>query len=88
MMRKRARNNEEDADDDLELADAGKKIKGIKREKELKISEMDEWMDSDDDSDGSETEKKKGSDEESDSDKKKKTGKPGNKLLLQFKIRF
>lgn len=77
MLRKRLR-NDEDGGDDEELVDSGKGRRPSKKEKELKISEMDEWMDSDDDDSGSdEDENKKGSDDEDDA-KKKKKGK-GNK---------
>lgn len=76
MIRKRLRNDEEGNEEDTELGESGKKTKANKREKELKISEMDEWMDSDDDDSGSEEEKeKKASDDESDAGKKKKKGK-------------
>lgn len=71
MLRKRLRNDEEGADDE-ELIDGGKSKKPSKKEKDLKISEMDEWMDSDDDSLSNEDEVKKNSDEEDDSNKKKK----------------
>ncbi|CAK9797793.1 General transcription factor IIF subunit 1 [Anthophora plagiata] len=71
MLRKRLRNDEEGADDE-ELIDGGKSKKPSKKEKDLKISEMDEWMDSDDDSVSNEDEVKKNSDEEEDSNKKKK----------------
>lgn len=77
MLRKRLRNDEDGGDDD-ELVEVGKGKRPGKREKDLKISEMDEWMDSDDDESGSgEDEIKKGSDDEDDG-KKKKKGK-GNK---------
>lgn len=72
MLRKRLRNDEEGGDDE-ELIDGGKGKKPGKKEKDLKISEMDEWMDTDDDDSGSDDEEnKKSSDEE---DKKKKKGK-------------
>ncbi|CAK9832922.1 General transcription factor IIF subunit 1 [Anthophora retusa] len=71
MLRKRLRNDEEGADDE-ELIDGGKSKKPSKKEKDLKISEMDEWMDSDDDSLSNEDEVKKNSDEEEDNNKKKK----------------
>lgn len=48
MLRKRLRNDEEGADDE-EIIEGGKGKKPSKKEKDLKISEMDEWMDSDDD---------------------------------------
>ncbi|XP_076670825.1 transcription factor IIFalpha [Andrena cerasifolii] len=72
MLRKRLRNDEEGADDE-EIMDGGKGKKPGKKEKELKISEMDEWMDSDDDDSLSEgDDNKKNSDEEEDTKKKKK----------------
>lgn len=77
MLRKRLR-NDEDGGDEEELAEGGKGKKLGKKEKELKISEMDEWMDSDDDeSDSDEEETKKGSEDEDDGKKKKKD--KGNK---------
>ncbi|XP_045505072.1 general transcription factor IIF subunit 1 isoform X2 [Colias croceus] len=70
MFRKRMRGDdaadEEDPDE--------KKTKTSKAKKELKISDMDEWIDSDDDSSGSEGEKEK---EDSDSGSKKKKDKKG-----------
>lgn len=76
MLRKRLKGD--DADDVLEEAGDDKKPgKGKAKAKELKISDMDEWIDSDDDdSDGSDKEgdKEKGSDNE-EADKKKKKGK-------------
>ncbi|XP_076649022.1 transcription factor IIFalpha [Halictus rubicundus] len=75
MLRKRLRNDEEGADDD-EIMEGGKGKKPSKKEKDLKISEMDEWMDTDDDdspSDDEETKKK--SDDEDDGKKKKGKGK-------------
>ncbi|XP_017879722.1 general transcription factor IIF subunit 1 [Ceratina calcarata] len=71
MLRKRLRNDEEGADDE-ELIDGGKGKKPTKKEKDLKISEMDEWMDTDDDDSGSDEEEAKKSSEEEDSKKKKK----------------
>lgn len=72
MLRKRLR-NDEDGGDDEELVESGKSKRPSKKEKELKISEMDDWMDSDDDETGSdEEENKKGSDDEDDPKKKKK----------------
>lgn len=73
MLRKRLRNDEEGAEDESELGESGKGKKPGKKEKELKISEMDEWMDSDDDdSNSDEDNEKKASDEDKDSKKKKK----------------
>lgn len=77
MLRKRLR-NDEDGGDEEELVEGGKGKRPGKKEKELKISEMDEWMDSDDDESGSdEEENKKGSEDEDDGKKKKKD--KGNK---------
>lgn len=75
MLRKRLR-NDDDGGDEEELVEAGKGKKPGKKEKELKISEMDEWMDSEDDESGS-NEDEKGSDNEDDGKKKKKD--KGNK---------
>ncbi|XP_019698941.1 general transcription factor IIF subunit 1 [Harpegnathos saltator] len=81
MLRKRLR-NDEDGGDDEELVESGKSKRPSKKEKELKISEMDDWMDSDDDESGSdEEETKKGSDDEDDPKKKKK----GKGQILQKK---
>lgn len=72
MLRKRLR-NDEDGGDDEELVEGGKVKRPSKKEKELKISELDEWMESDDDDSGSnEDENKKGSEEEDDTKKMKK----------------
>ncbi|XP_048005263.1 general transcription factor IIF subunit 1 isoform X2 [Leguminivora glycinivorella] len=71
MFRKRMRGD--DAADDGEDPD-DKKTKGAKAKKELKISDMDEWIDSDDDSSGSEAAEK---DNDSDSGAKKKPNKKG-----------
>lgn len=67
MLRKRLK-----GEDDTELDEGEEKSKkySSKKDKELKISEMDEWMDSsDDDSSGNEEK------EDDDSEKKKKTKK-------------
>lgn len=77
MLRKRLR-NDEDGGDEEELVEGGKGKRPGKKEKELKISEMDEWMDSDDDESDSEEEETKKKDEDEDSEKKKKKDK-GNK---------
>ncbi|CAK1600295.1 unnamed protein product [Parnassius mnemosyne] len=69
MFRKRMRG--EDGVDDGEDPDE-KKPKGSKAKKDLKISDMDEWIDSDDDSSGSEPGEK---DNDSDSGAKKKKDK-------------
>lgn len=71
MLRKRLRNDEDGADDE-ELVEGGKNKRPGKKEKELKISEMDEWMNSDDDESGSDEDEKKASEDEDDSKKKKK----------------
>lgn len=74
MFRKRMRGD--DATDDGDDPDE-KKTKNSKAKKDLKISEMDEWIDSDDessDSEGGEKEKEK---EDSDSGSKKKKNKKG-----------
>lgn len=77
MLRKRLR-NDEDGGDEEELVEGGKSKRPGKKEKELKISEMDEWMDSEDDeSDTDEEETKKGSEDEEEGKKKKKD--KGNK---------
>ncbi|XP_072935560.1 general transcription factor IIF subunit 1 isoform X2 [Epargyreus clarus] len=71
MCRKRMRGD--DAADDGEDPDEAKP-KGAKAKKDLKISDMDEWIDSDEDSSNSEGEKEK---EDSDSGAKKKKAKKG-----------
>ncbi|XP_016845194.2 general transcription factor IIF subunit 1-like [Nasonia vitripennis] len=80
MMRKRLRNDEEN-DEDSEMLKTEKGKKTGKDSKVLKISEMDDWMDSDDDddSDSDEKENKKKSDEEDEDDKKKKKKSAGKK---------
>lgn len=80
MLRKRLR-NDEDGGDEEELVEGGKGKRPGKKEKELKISEMDEWMDSDDDESDSDEEdnNKKGSEDEDDKKKKK------DKVQLQKK---
>lgn len=77
MLRKRLR-NDEDGGDEEELVEGGKGKRPGKKEKELKISEMDEWMDSDDDESDSEEEETKKDSEDEKSEKKKKKDK-GNK---------
>lgn len=77
MLRKRLR-NDEDGGDDEELVEVGKGKRPGKKEKDLKISEMDEWMDSDDDESDSDEEENKKASENEDDGKKKKKGK-GNK---------
>ncbi|XP_001607159.1 general transcription factor IIF subunit 1 [Nasonia vitripennis] len=73
MLRKRLRNDEEGGEDG-ELLEGEKGKKPSKSQKDLKISEMDDWMDSDDDddSDSDDKEEKKKSDDEDDKKKKKK----------------
>ncbi|XP_013148461.1 PREDICTED: general transcription factor IIF subunit 1 [Papilio polytes] len=68
MFRKRMRG--EDGADDGDDPDE-KKPKGAKAKKELKISEMDEWMASDDDSDDDSEEGDKDNDSDSGAKKKK-----------------
>ncbi|XP_014098070.2 general transcription factor IIF subunit 1 [Bactrocera oleae] len=73
MLRKRLKGDEEEEQDPEEV-----KIKGAaKKPKELKISEMDEWIDSDEESDSDEDEEKKKKEEDSDEDGGKKKGKKG-----------
>lgn len=71
MLRKRLKGDEEEEQDPEEV-----KIKGAaKKPKELKISEMDEWIDSDEESDSDEDEEKKKKEEDSDEEAGKKKGK-------------
>lgn len=80
MLRKRLR-NDEDGGDEEELVESSKNKRLGKKDKDLKISDMDEWMDSDDDELGSDEEEiKKGSDDENDP-KKKNKGKGKNNYL-------
>lgn len=73
MLRKRLKPDEEEEKDPEEVKVKG----GGKKAKELKISEMDEWIDSDEESDSeSEGEEKKKKEEDSDDEGKKK-GKKG-----------
>ncbi|XP_050355237.1 general transcription factor IIF subunit 1 [Nymphalis io] len=74
MFRKRMRGD--DATDDGDDPD-DKKTKGGKAKKDLKISEMDEWIDSDDESSDSEAGEKDKEKEDSDSGTKKKKNKKG-----------
>ncbi|XP_022825045.1 general transcription factor IIF subunit 1 [Spodoptera litura] len=69
MFRKRMRGD--DAADDADDPDE-KKLKGSKAKKDLKLSEMDEWIDSDDDSSNSENEKDKDNDSDTGANNKKK----------------
>ncbi|OWR50028.1 hypothetical protein KGM_202410B, partial [Danaus plexippus plexippus] len=70
MFRKRMRGDDAADEDDPD----DKKTKGAKAKKDLKISEMDEWIDSDDESSDSEGDKDKEK-EDSDSGTKKKNKK-------------
>lgn len=71
MLRKRLK-----GEDDTELDDDGEKAKKTtKKDKELKISDMDEWMASSDNDSNSEKEEKEEDDDEEGKDKKKKKGK-------------
>ncbi|XP_057330621.1 general transcription factor IIF subunit 1 [Microplitis mediator] len=82
MARKRWKKDEEANDEEPEANETGKGKKTAKKEKELKISEMDEWMSSDDDDDdesGSDKDKKKKKDSDEEDDKKKKKKKPTKK---------
>lgn len=84
MLRKRLRNDEDGADDE-ELVEGGKSKRPSKKEKELKISEMDDWMDSEDDQSGSdEEEKKKASEDEDDGKMKKGKGNGQNRGYCFF----
>lgn len=78
MLRKRLR-NDEDGGDEEELVEGGKGKRPGKKEKELKISEMDEWMDSDDDESDSEEEETKKKDSEDEGSEKKKKKDKGDK---------
>lgn len=84
MTRRRLRNDEDGADEE-DLADGGKGRKTKKKEKDLKISEMDEWMETDDESSesGEDGEKKKSDDEE-----QKKKKKKGILFKLIFSLLF
>ncbi|XP_037928970.1 general transcription factor IIF subunit 1-like [Teleopsis dalmanni] len=70
MLRKRLKGDEEEEKDPEEIK--VKKVGGKKSE--LKISEMDEWIDSDDESDSDEEESKKNEDSDDDKKSKKKKG--------------
>ncbi|XP_037808418.1 general transcription factor IIF subunit 1 [Lucilia sericata] len=74
MLRKRLKGDEEEEKDPEEV-----KVKGAgKKPKELKISEMDEWIDSEEESDSdSDGEEKKKKEEDSDDEGKGKKGKKG-----------
>ncbi|XP_067615478.1 general transcription factor IIF subunit 1 [Eurosta solidaginis] len=72
MLRKRLKGDEEEEQDPDEVKSKG----ASKKSKELKISEMDEWIDSDEESDSEEDEEKK-KEEDSDDDCSKKKVKKG-----------
>ncbi|CAG9766082.1 unnamed protein product [Ceutorhynchus assimilis] len=74
MLRKRLK-----GEDDKDLDDEGEKSKKIskKKDKELKISEMDEWMDSSDGDSDSEAEEKEDNEDDNGAKKNKKKGKNG-----------
>lgn len=69
MLRKRLK-----GDDDADLDDGEEKVKKGKKAKELKISEMDDWMDTSDEESEEEDDQKK-EDEEEKQEKKKKAKK-------------
>lgn len=84
MLRKRLR-NDEDGGDEEELVEGSKNKRLGKKDKDLKISDMDEWMDSDDDELGSDEEEiKKRSDDENDPKKKNKSKGKNNYLNLLY----
>jgi len=85
MLRKRLR-NDEDGGDEEELVEGGKGKRPGKKEKELQISELDEWMTDDDESGSDEDENKKGSEDEDDGKKKKKD--KSNKRNYIFNYRY
>ncbi|XP_034254721.1 general transcription factor IIF subunit 1 [Thrips palmi] len=71
MMRKRLRPEEDIELDDPDETKGKRKAGGGKKSKELKISDMEEWMDSEDDSDSDENDEKE-EDKEEKAQKKKK----------------
>ncbi|KAH8318767.1 hypothetical protein KR074_005693, partial [Drosophila pseudoananassae] len=74
MLRKRLRGDEEEEQDPEEA----KLLKAAtKKSKELKITDMDEWIDSEDESDSEDEEEKKKKKEQEDSDDDKAKGKKG-----------
>lgn len=79
MFRKRMRGDDAGDEDDVDE----KKTKSSKVKKDLKISDMDEWIDSDDDSSDSEGGEK---DNDSDSGNKKKKPKKGAPLKKKKKV--
>ncbi|XP_050303154.1 general transcription factor IIF subunit 1 [Anthonomus grandis grandis] len=84
MLRKRLK-----GEDDAELDDEGEKGKKTskKKDKELKISDMDEWMDSSEADSDSEREEKKEEEEEEGGGKDKKKKKKGKNPLKPKKKR-
>lgn len=74
MLRKRLKGED---DNELDEGEEKGKKSSTKKAKELKISEMDEWMDSSDD-ESSENEEKEDDDEGAD---KKKKPKKGNEIV-------
>ncbi|CAH2099467.1 unnamed protein product [Euphydryas editha] len=76
MFRKRMRGD--DAPDDGDDPD-DKKTKGSKAKKDLKLTEMDEWIDSDDESSDSDAEKDKDKEDSDSGSKKKKNKKAATK---------
>ncbi|XP_047037736.1 general transcription factor IIF subunit 1 isoform X1 [Helicoverpa zea] len=85
MFRKRMRGD--DAADDADDPDE-KKPKGAKAKKDLKLSEMDEWIDSDDDSSNSENDKEKDNDSDSGANKKKNKKKAAAANKKKKKVEF
>lgn len=84
MLRKRLKGDDDEPEDPEETK--LKKAAGKGKGKELKISDMDEWMESDDESDSDEEDKPKKEDDDSGDEKKKKKkgqqGKPKKKRDL------
>lgn len=78
MLRKRLKGDE---DNELDEGEEKMKKSNSKKDKELKISEMDEWMDSSDDESSNEDEK---NEDEEGADKKK--NKKSKKLVRNFEI--
>ncbi|XP_059621621.1 general transcription factor IIF subunit 1 [Phlebotomus argentipes] len=77
MLRKRLKGDDDEGEDPEE------KKANRKKGKDLKISDMDEWIDSSDESDSDSSEEKK--EKEEDSDKEKNAKKKGKKEELQKK---
>lgn len=74
MLRKRLKGDEEEPEDPEETKF---KKAAAKKGKELKISDMDEWIDSDDDSESEDEDKPKEKNEDDSGDDAKKKGKKG-----------